>query len=344
MAFPWDFHANFELGDNSEFTSEADTSAQLDFPHYSELARFPWPTAAPYTGAYCMRASLTGGTADAYVETTSITAALDARTFFRFGIWFSPTFDATADDTVAVLELQSAGPVNEAVFGFRYVEATDVINFGIGETAPATFSSGAIQKGVWYTVELDVTVDDGASDDGTIDMYVTRDGDAASTSVAATQVASLDQAAIAQARFGVQDHLATTTGVILLDELVQDSARIYPITERYAEQIVLHKSGHAFIGNGVIDNITLNAGGAADNVLQVYDTDTGDTNDVSSFVTELKNTAADETVDPAGMPVSVRRGCYVSLAGTDPRATVNIHKAAHHNTANIRRYGLRRTL
>ena len=35
MAFPWIFHSNFESGNNSEWDSETDTGAQLDFPHYS---------------------------------------------------------------------------------------------------------------------------------------------------------------------------------------------------------------------------------------------------------------------------------------------------------------------
>ena len=46
MAFPWIFHANFEQGTNAEWDSETDGASptQLDFPHYTELARFPGST------------------------------------------------------------------------------------------------------------------------------------------------------------------------------------------------------------------------------------------------------------------------------------------------------------
>jgi len=43
---------------------------------------------------------------------------------------------------------------------------------------------------------------------------------------------------------------------------------------------------------------------------------------------ELKNLTASETpVDPAGVPINITDGCYISLAGTNPRAIVNIHRA-----------------
>jgi hypothetical protein len=340
MAFPFDFEANFEAGSTGEWDSETDTSSQLDVAHYSELARFPWPTAAPWQGAYCMRATLSGGTADAFVTEGDIDIADTVNAFFAFRIWFSPTFDATANDTVNVFELHSTGPVIEATFGFRYVAATDVINFGIGEVAPTSFGAAEIEKGKWYTVELDVTVDSAA---GTIDLYVTKEGEPYSNDVFAAQVDSLAQAAVIQGVLGVQDHLATTTGVMLIDHFVMDSARIYPDRQRFPDEILITKSSHVFIGPGVIDNVTLLSGDTTvDNVLRVFDTDAADTADAGNIVCELKNTAADETVDPAGMPVRISRGAYVELAGTDPRALVKICSTTARSPATIRQIGLRR--
>lgn len=340
MAFPWIFESNFEAGTNAEWDSETDTASQLDFPHYKELARFPWPTCLPLSGAYCARISLTGGTADATLTEGDINIAAGANRFAGFGIWFSPDFDATANDTVHLLEFQQAGGTVEATFGFRYVASTDVINLGIGETAPTSFGSTSILKGVWYWVDLDLTVDAGTENNGTIDMYVTRVGDPASTAVDASQVASLDQGAVGQGVLGVQAQLATTTGTILIDNFVFDDARVFPPRDRYPTEVLLTKSGHAFVGGGKVSNVTLLSGAGTDNVLKIFDTDTADANNAESAVLELKNTANNETVDPAGVPVRVHRGCYVELSGTNPRALLQVDRGLR-SDAQIRNWGLR---
>ena len=315
MSFPWIFEANHERGDTIDYDSETDTASQLDFPHYSELARFPWSGCAPHTGAYCMRATLSGGTADAYVVEGDWDIGATVNRFARFSIWFSPNFDATADDTVAVQEFLATATI-ETSFGFRYVAATDVINLGIGELVPTSFGP-AIEKGVWYTVELDMQNDPG-SNDGTIDIYVTKAGDPAATTVYATQVASLDQGAITTGRLGVQDHLATTTGVILFDDVVFDDARIYP-TPRYSTQKTFTKSGHFFVGAGDLASAALLTDEATNKVI-LYDTNTADTLSDQDFVAELE---LDNQTSISG-PIHFEKGCYVELSGTDPRAQVTI--------------------
>ena len=340
MAFPFIFHENFELGTLGGYDSETDTASQLDYPHYSELARFPWPKCAPYTGAYCMRTVLSGGTADAYVVEGSVDIAAAATRYVRFNMWFSPTFDATADDTVNVLELLATATV-EVTFGFRYVAATDVINLGIGELAPTSFGA-AIKKGVWYTVELTVVVDNAGADDGTIDIYVTEDGAKTAGAVYATQVGSLDQGAVTTSRFGVQDHLATTTGTILFDNFMFDDGRLYSDTDRYPVQRLITKSEHVFVGQGTLENVSLLSGAGTDNVLTCFDTDTGDTNDPSNVVLELKNTANNELVDPAATPASFTRGCFVQLTGTNPRAIVRYGNCPSYSAAGVRNLGLKR--
>ena len=72
MAYPFVFHSNFEQGDNSEWDSQTDTATpdQMDFPHFSTLAKLPDSSLAPYSGAYCARIRLTGETADAVLVET----------------------------------------------------------------------------------------------------------------------------------------------------------------------------------------------------------------------------------------------------------------------------------
>lgn len=325
MSFPFIVDSDFEEGNvaDSNWDSETDTASQLDFAHYKTLANLPWSTAAPFKGAYALRATLSGGTADAFVTEGDINISAAARNYFRFYMWLSPTFTATADDTINIFEGIATATV-EFTFGLRVVAATNVINFGIGETAPTSFTPQSIERGVWYAIELDVTVDDGGSDDGTIDLRITKEGEPSSDDIVATQVGSLDQGAITSGVLGVQNHLATTTGTILFDQFVQDDARIYPITRRFDDTILMTKTGHAFVGRGIVDNVTLMSGAGTDCVVTIFDTNKADTADATNTVTELKNTANNETVDPAGMPVDLVRGAYVQLSGTNPRARVKI--------------------
>ncbi len=342
MASPYIFESNFENGTTPfGWTSETDTVSQLDVPHFSELARSPHNQSAPYTGAYALRALLAGGTADAFLTENSIDIAAAGTAHVAFNVWFSDDFDATADDTVHLFELQGAANAIQGVVGFRYVAATDIINIGIGELAPTSFSALEIKKGKWYTLELAVTLDDGGSNDGTLDIYITEDRSPYQTTVSASQVASLDQIAVTHGVLGIQNHLATTTGTILFDRFVVDDARIYPQTDRFKETVTLTQSSHVFVGPGTVCNATLLSGAGTDNILQIYDTNTADTTDASNVALELKNTANNETVDPAGVPVDIIRGCYVSLTGTNPRAKIEF-KTAMNSVANIRRYGVRR--
>jgi len=331
MAFPFIFQSNFETGDASEWDSETDTVAQLDIPSYKDLAALPYRSAAPFSGSHCMRLSLTGGTADAFLTEADINIALATQSFFKFLVWFSPDFTATADDTVNIFEAQSGSNVAEITFGARIVAATGAINFGIGKIAPTSFTALEAVRGAWYTVEIDTTPATGGA--GTIDVFITKEDDAATTVVSATQVGSLTNLEVTHGVLGMQDHLATTTGVMLVDDFVQDDARIFPATHRFTETVLLTKSGHAFVGNGTLENVSLLSGAGADNVLTVFDTDSGNVNDTSNIAIELKNTANNEIVDPAGAPVYLHHGCFIQLAGTNPRALTKICKVSAFGSA-----------
>lgn len=341
MAFPFVFHSNFEQGTNGEWDSETDTVAQMDFPHVKDLASTPWPTAVPYSGAYCARVQLTGGTADAILTEGDLNISADADVFNSFKIWFSPDFSATANDTVHILELKATSTV-ELCVGFRIVAATGAINMGIGEVAPTSFAGLAMERGVWYTIESGITLDDGGSDDGTIDIYITKEGDQASAGVAATQVGTLDQGAVTTGDFGITNHLATTTGTILLDEFVFDDARIYAEEDRPVSKwdVLLTKSSHLFVGRGQIDDAILMPGAGTDCVLTIYDTNAANTNDATNIVGEVKNVTNSETVNLNNVPVCVERGAYITLSGTNPRARLVFSKTnAHGSVANVKQYG-----
>ena len=111
------------------------------------------------------------------------------------------------------------------------------------------------------------------------------------------------------------------------------STRIGSGGKRFPQQVLLEASPtgttghHVFVGSGIIDNVSLLSGGLNDNVLQVWDTDRADTTN-GTMKLEMRNLTALETpVDPAGVPISITKGCYISLTGTNPRAMVSIYRA-----------------
>lgn len=344
MAFPWIFEAQFEAGTNADWDSEADTDGILDFPHYSELARFPWSNATPYLGAYCARIVPAGGTNDATLTEADINIADTVTSHFRFSVWFSPDFDATADDTFALLELKGAAAVVTGSIGARYVAATDVINMGIGSSAtgtvPSQFASFDMSRNTWYTIEATFDIETNGS--GTADLFITKEGDAAQTTADAS-LTSVTNIAVTDGVFGLQDHLATTTGTILLDDFVQDDARVFPRL-RFPRDPVFTTSGHAFIGPGSIDGAALLTTGGS-NVMRLWDSDIADTNATQSFKVEMDQ---DRQTSFAG-PLKFNKGCYVQLSGTNPRGQVIFQGNTmehghvgplHHSPALMRRWGL----
>ena len=335
MAFPFVFEGNFETGTIGGWDSKSDTGSLLDYPHISELARFPWSECAPYRGAYCLRVQM-GDTNDHTLLEGDIDIAASVTRWFRFYLYLSPTFkDTTADDVFNIFELQQTNNTVEGAIGIRFTAATQLIEIGIGETAPTAYASQTLQTNRWYCIELKAVCDSGVGNDGTLNLYI--DGGASAASVT-----SLDQGTIGQGVLGTQDTLSTTTGTILFDEFVMDDARIGPIQDRYPRHVLVTSSGHVALGRGVIDNVSLLSGGAADNVLSIYDTATAATTDSYKIVVELKNVTSSDIVDPAGMPVHFARGAYVVLTGTNPRAMVNIcYASGYGSTAVARNFGQR---
>jgi hypothetical protein len=334
MAFPWLSETGFEDGTRGHFDAETDTENRLDFPHYSELARVGGPE-MPWRGAYCMRVNLAndGSPADAYVqETGSWDLAATGVIFLRLMFYVSRDLVMGNTDEFALFQLWSS---TNTVEGGAYINFTTAngLRLGIGEASATSFTP--LTQGVWHCLELGYVIDSGAGNDGTLDAWL--DG------AALTQVTGLDQGAITSGVLGVLGQDATTTrGTILFDDIVADDARIYPPSERFPDQLILTTSGHVFVGGGELAQVELYSGGATDNVLAVYDTDRGATNDASNSKLELKNTANNERV-PGDDPVRVHRGAYVALSGTNPRALAKIGWANSYSAGAMRQQGLRRT-
>lgn len=312
MAFPYTFEENFELGTIGGFDSKTDTGSLLDIDHYSTLTNLAYAP-VPYRGAYCMRIAL-GDTNDHTLTEATIAIADTVTAYLRFYLYADTTVTATADDSFQIFEFQQAGGTVEGSMGLRVTAATNALDIGVGDgVAPTSYVS--FPRGRWVCVEAAYKVSTTGS--GIFTLYL--DG---------TQVIALtsltNAAAVGKGVFGTQDTLATTTGALYFDQFVFDDARIYPIPIRYPQSVLLTKSGHVFVGAGEVSNISLLSGAATDNVLSVFDTDVASTTDNFNSVIELTNTVGGESVDAAGIPVRVQRGCYVQLSGTNPRAMVQV--------------------
>ena len=308
MAYPFLDEGNFEGGATWSDGTTVDTAARIRFPHFSALAKVPG-LPAPYRGAYCMLINLAGSTTDAYiVENTTYDMSLNENQFFRFQFFISSDITMANNDEFNIFELLATATTEVAVV-VNFTTANG-LRLGVGEATGAQFLG--LSTGVWHTIELDINLDAGTGNDGSIAWWL--DGSPGTT------VSSLDQAATTTARIGLVDNqgAGTTAGTIMFDEFYTDDARLYPIKNRWNQTLLMTASGHAFVGPGTIENVTLlsSGDGTIDSVLEIWDTDTADTNDMENRVAILRSTAASEVVDPAGMPVNVTRGAYVTLTAT----------------------------
>lgn len=335
MAFPFLSEANFEDGTKGHFDTETDTESRLDFPHYSALAAVPG-LAMPYRGAYCVRVNLAndGSPADALLqETGSWDTAATGTIFFRLMFYVSSDITMANNDEFAIFQLWSGASTVEAGAYINYTTANG-LRIGIGETSASSFLP--LTTGVWHCLELKAVVDSGVGNDGTLDGWLDN--------AAFTQVASLDQGDITSGVVGVVGQDAgTTKGYVLINEVIADDARIGVMVDRFKESAYMTISGHAFIGPGTIDRLSLQSGAATDNVVTVYDTDTGYTTDTTNIVYIGGNTVASEVKDfDLHHGVTVRRGAYVVLSGTNPRAVVGFRAPMSMSEGVMRTYASRR--
>ena len=315
MSFPWLFEENWEDGTKGLFNTETDSAGILDFPHYTELARFGQ---APWSGAYAMRVRLTGGTTSGYlIESDGFDTAAAGTIHVRFPFYIGKDFAMADTDKVMLFDLESTlDTTSEAACGL--IRDGSNINFWMAETASAsastlTLGTTTTALGRWYRVELKALVDSGVGNDGTLDGWV--DG------TPLTQITALDQGAIVNARIGAIGPDAGTRGTLLFGPVMADDGRIYPQVQRFntANQICTAANNHPLIGPGRFSIAVTGTGTNA--VATVYDTD-GVPSELSPAVL-LRNVTANESV-PGHDIFEVQHGAYVVLSGTATQAFLSI--------------------
>ena len=342
-AFPYLFEESFEGSDQGNFDAldpEPQTSARI--AHYSYLAGLSDVKVAPYRGAYCWLKDLSIDTTDHYYqETGGYDAGADDTIYSRFYLYLSRNLTMANADEFAVMQHWASTSTVEAGVYVNYTTANG-FRLGIGETSASSFLP--ISLGEWHCVEVNANVDNAGADDGTLDGWL--DGGPF------TQVTGLDQGVFTSAVFGtIGQDAGTTQGFVLIDEIAAASQRLYPIVDRFPEQLVVTEDTHAFVGEGDILDLALMAGAATNNIAYIYDTDTGrdgvtgGDNDDRNFVARVTNLTSGETVPSVfhNMPVHVKRGAYIVLEGTNPRAVVHIGRAqGYWSDGRIRDHGSRR--
>ncbi len=334
MAFPYLSENGFETGGLGHLDSETDTENRIEVVHYTQLANLPGHP-APYRGAYCLMVHLENDGSPAaafFTETDTWDLSADGTIWFRMMIYVTPDTVMADNDEFNFLILFSGANTVEAVAAINYTTASG-FRIGIGELAASSFLPFTL--GVWHCFEWSANIDSGAND-GTIDAFL--DG------AAFTQVTGLTQAVITSGAIGSRSQDAgTTRGTMLFDDVIADSARVGKIANRWPHQLVMTASGHAFVGPGIVEDVSLMSGAGTDCVVTLYDTDTGVTSDENNIVAELKNTANNQLVNPDDKTLHFKRGCYVSMSGTTPRALVKIKKAqAYFSDGAIRTFAQKR--
>lgn len=333
MAFPFVFESNFEQGTNAEWDSETDVEAVLSFPHYTTLARESTTIVgpiAPWRGAYCAQWFLTGDTADHTLIEEDMNITDTSTAWTRFYLFLGKDLSGLTD-IFNIFELQGTANAVEAAVGLRVTTNVSNVEIGIGQTAPATFATQRLERGRWYCVELmanPVTTGTGA-----LELYI--DG------ALVQSVASLTNTAVLRGVLGTQNTLSTTLGHIFIDSFVFDELRIQPQVDRFPDVVWVTKTTHICLGDSELLNVTLMQGAGTDNVLKIFDTDRAFTGDESNHVAELYNlTASEPPIDLADVPVCVKRGAYVVLTGTAPRAMIHVGRSqGYRSVGRIRQYG-----
>ena len=322
-SFPFQFEANFEGGDASEFTSTVGTQVAVE--HYKELARNgAW--GVPYRGAYALQGTF-GTNTDSYVRSTSITIGSGSVGYSRFMFYIGD--DVSASTTTEVL-LHTTEPAVAGI-GLR-IESGGDIKFGIASNGSAlTTSDVVLEKGRWYTAEL-------TADTTNTNTCTATLNDAVSVTIA-NGVAT---GATTESRLGVvgigAGSLANIEGTVTLDELATDTARLYGFDSRYPQRLLVTKDSHIFVGSGNIEDVQLIAGAGTDCELNIYDTETGDTNPQNLVYRHTNNTTDEATNYNGRNKIKLHKGAYVTMSGTDPRAVIALGVTSSYGSeANVRK-------
>lgn len=312
MAFPHLVDETFDDGTRGNFDSETDASAILDFPHYAALAR---QGLAPWRGSHALRLALSGTATANITETGGFDTAVGSTISIWFPVCIGADLSLTDGDTVILFALQSAGAVNEVVFGVR--NNGGVYELFAGETGATNTLPITRSNKRWYQVELTCSI---AAGTGTIDFYV--DGAAVGA-----QITTLTQADITQGLLGaISGTAAGNVGTILIGGVIADDLRIYPREEFPADTAWITRDITAWVGPCCIDSVQL-TGTGTDAVLTILDTDIFESTGIAFSrepTTYVRNVTASDQSPGQNTPVEVKRGAYIQLTGTNPQAWVSI--------------------
>ena len=203
MAFPWTEATGWETGATEWDGTSVDSNSKMKFVHYTDMVK---EVGEVFRGAYALHVDLSGGTADAYVlENTNLDISASGVINVRFYMYVSSDLTMAASDRFTVFAFRSAS-VEEVVVDIRNNSGTLEI-LASEANGSATVRARELITDKWFCVELAVTLDDGGSDDGTIDFYVNG-------GQVSTQIASLDQAAVTNGR--LNQHVAMGPGKALI--------------------------------------------------------------------------------------------------------------------------------
>jgi len=337
MAFPFIFESNFEGGVVTEWDSETDVEGVLNVRHYSHNARQGVQNVgpiAPWRGAFEAEWDLVGDTADHTLIEGDLDIADTVTRWTRFYLFLGKDLQGITD-IFNIFELQGTADAVENAISLRVTTNVANVEIGIGQTAAAVFAPQPLERGRWYCIELESTIQTGGT--GTINLYV--DG------ALVQAVTTLTNTAVLRGVLGTQNTLATTVGHIFVDSFIFDDLRIFPQVDRFPDVFWVTKSTHICVGDSELLNVTLVPTGAGVNlVLKIYDTDSAFVSDESNVVALLHNlTAAEPPIDLADVPVCVKRGAYIQLAGTTPQALIHIGRSqGYRSQGRIRQHGINR--
>ena len=336
MAFPYIFAEGFESGTNGLFDN--DSGSLLDFPHYTTLARWGM---APYRGAYCMRVLLNGGTTTQYTEETgSFDFAAADRRFVRWYFYLGSDFTMADTDKFAMFNLESVAGATVIVAAgidrsgssirlwYANTNSSTAQTIVIGTLDPPGNPNSCLRR--WHHVELNMLIDSGAGNDGTIQGYY-NDG------AFGTTITALDQALSVDARFGVIGPDAGTSGTLLIDDVILDDLQIYSDRVRYpVNRWIVQADDHPMIGPGRVSvGVT---GTGTDAVLSLYDTD-GVPNRLEPIAV-LRNVSANEFI-PGHDVFDFSHGLYATLSGTNPQGFVSLEMGGLHSQGALITRGLK---
>src|SRR5688572_17439154 len=320
MALPLEFHETFEAGTKGNFDSESDASNRLDFPHQMDIGG----NMMPWRGAYLCRVNLGKSNTDAYLE-EGVNWTDDTIRWGRFKLFVGEDVQfGNPLDHVVILQFYSSTSTRESRLVLARMEPIGIalVVETEGESWNANNAHFKAPIGEWFTVELEKRVGTSAGYLGAVLPGVCR--------------ITSDRAAIGTVtkyRLGAIDQDGDIQGTIYFDDFMVDEDRLWDDPSAHngalsGGSLFFLQSGFAFLGEGVIDHVTVIDAGSNDVRVRIYDTYEPTALPAGSLRYDMRAPGASRTEQSSSNPVPFKRGAYVQLSGTNPQAIVRLGKVA----------------